>query len=112
MRLSTALVCGPQLKRWYSAELPNSSSDVAMKTAHAHFAGAPWATRMRTMPATIATGKVPAWIQPRHEGLISTFASTAAASISGSSGTSGAAALRAAAHSSSVGACRMPGRGT
>ena len=43
-----------------------------MNTADAHFAGAPCASAIRTMPATIATGKVPAWIQPRQVGLIST----------------------------------------
>ncbi len=88
MRLSTALVRGPQLKRWYSAELPNSSSDVAMNTALAHLAGAPCASTISTMPAAIAIGKVAAWIQPRHDGLSSTWALAAAASSSGSWGIS------------------------
>ena len=48
--------------------MPNSSSEVRTNTAEAHFAGAPSARTMSTMPATIATGKVPAWIQPRQVG--------------------------------------------
>ncbi len=92
MRLSTALVFGFQLKRWYRAELPNSSIEVTMNTAAAHFATPPpWASTMSTIPAAIATGKVPAWIQPRQVGLMSICASTAAASRRGSWGTSGAA---------------------
>ena len=88
MRLSTALVVGPQLKRWYSAELPKSSSEVSAKTAHDHLAAGPCATETSTMPATIATGKVAAWIQPRHEGFSSTVATASASSSSGSWGIS------------------------
>ncbi len=40
------------------------------------------------MPATIATGKVAAWIQPRHEGFSSTVATASASSSSGSWGIS------------------------
>ncbi len=81
MRLSTTFVRGFQLKRWYSAELPNSSIDVSMKTADAHLAGAPCARQISTIPAAMATGKVPAWIQPRQVGLISAgFAGEASSS--------------------------------
>ncbi|CNL35362.1 Uncharacterised protein [Mycobacterium tuberculosis] len=59
-----------------------------MKTAAAHLAAAPWDRATRTIPAAIATGKVPAWIHPRQVGLISVAASAAAASSSGSLGTS------------------------
>lgn len=79
MRLRITLTRGRQLKRWYIAELPNSSSDVAMKTAAAHLAGAPCDRTISTTPAAIATGNVPAWIHPRQVGLISVAASAAAA---------------------------------
>ncbi len=51
--------------------MPKSSIDVSTNTADAHFAGAPCASTMSTMPAAIVTGNVPAWIQPRHLGLTS-----------------------------------------
>ena len=59
-----------------------------MKIAQAPLAAAPSASAISTMPAAIATGKVPAWIHPRHVGLISAFALTSAASIRGSRGMS------------------------
>ena len=59
-----------------------------MNTADDHFAAAPWASAMSTMPATIATGKVAAWIQPRHVGLSSSAALASASSTSGSAAVS------------------------
>ena len=52
-----------------------------MKIAQAPLAAAPSASAISTMPAAIATGKVPAWIHPRHVGLISAFALTSAANV-------------------------------
>jgi hypothetical protein len=95
IRLRIAFVRGFQSKRWYSAELPNSSSELVMNTAAAHLPGVLCVSTMRTTPAAIATGKIPACSQPRHDGLISgAAASSAAASMRGSTGTSGAAGRR------------------
>jgi hypothetical protein len=65
-RRKTAFVVGFQLKRWYTAETPNSRRELAMKIADAILAGPPSESTMSTMPAAIASGNVPAWIQPRH----------------------------------------------
>ncbi len=72
MRLRMRLTVGPQLKRWYTAEVPNSSSEDAKKTALDAFATVPSARVTRMMPSAIATGKVAAWIQPRQVGRSST----------------------------------------
>lgn len=84
IRLSTPFTFGPQSKRWYTAELPKSSNDDSVNTAEAHFAGAPSARTISTMPATRATGTVPAWIQPRQLGFAS--ARGCSASMRGSRG--------------------------
>ena len=57
-----------------------------MNTAHDQVAAAPSARTTSTMPAAIATGNVPAWIQPRHVGFNSTCELVEAASMSGSWG--------------------------
>src|SRR5690606_7229925 len=66
--------------------MPKSSSELAMNTAEAHLAAAPSARAMSTMPAAIASGKVPAWIQPRHSGFVSTGGWSSSSSSSGSRG--------------------------
>ncbi len=59
-RRKSASVVGFQLKRWYAAEMPNSSSEVVAKTAELILADCPWARQTSTIPAAMASGKVPA----------------------------------------------------
>jgi len=63
--------------------MPNSSSDEATNIAELTLAAVPSARTMSTTPSAIATGNVPAWIQPRQVGFVS---ETAKASESSSNG--------------------------